>query len=422
MNGLAATVDKIAKWRKQGILGQKLRLALNRRLAYVSSLRYVFYNPARDLITLHCPAYVDPSSDQNERNLVERIFAAYRRMKRDEQSISDLYRPSSFWREQLKLSYHNLFEGFEKNNVSVFHFFLANFGTWEQYTGIEHSSLIQTHMKSLAGRLFLMNKVFLHQFRLWNWFHNSQRPLSSLSYPQYGNQAGAFIKGHFVGVSSFFNDIHGAILEQLLVDRSRPVVAELGAGYGKLAYLILRNFPEFCFIDFDLPETLSVASYYLMKTFPHKRVLLYGEAQYDFWSHDKYDLVFMPPWEIEKIGQSTVDLFLNKNSLGEMNSKAVENYVSCISQAARFFFHMNHDKNRHIYEDGEVGLLGSEYPVPRDKFFLLFKYPDLAQLLSEGFVHLESDIFIYLYARKTNLSDTHMASDIAIRLEKELRR
>ena len=342
-------------------------------------------------------------------------------MKRDERGVSDLYKPSSFWMDQLKLSYQNLWDGFEKNDISLFHFFLSNFGTWRQYTGIEHSFYIRMYMKSYVGRLFLMNKTFFNQFRIWRWFYNAQRATSFLSYPQHGNQAGAFIEGHFVGLSSFFNDIHGTMLAELLVDSYRPVVSELGGGYGKLAYFILRNFPKFCFIDFDLPETLSVASYYLMKTFPHKRALLYGEDQYDSVSHEKYDLVFMPPWEIEKIGRSTVDLFLNKNSLGEMNRKAVRNYISYISRASAFFFHMNHDNSRNVYEGGEVGLLSSEYPVPRDEFALLFRYPDLGQLLSEGSVHLENDIFMYLYARKSNLSNNVLASKFADRSEKERR-
>ena len=139
---------------------------------------------------------------------------------------------------------------------------------------------------------------------------------------------------------------------------------------------------------------------YLMKTWPSKKVLLYGEEEYSYNVHKKYDLIFMPSYEIEKIGQNSVDLFVNKNSLGEMSKDAVYNYVKHITNSTRYFFHMNHDVYANIYFNGERGLLGREYPVPMDKFKLIFRYPDVGHMLPYGCIDFDMDIFMYLYERK----------------------
>ena len=190
------------------------------------------------------------------------------------------------------------------------------------------------------------------------------------------------------------------------MNKDRPVVADLGGGYGKLAYFTLRDLPQFSFIDFDLPEVLCLATYYLMKTFPHKKAMLYREEPYSEESHNKYDLIFMPSFKIEEVGSNSVDLFMNKNSLGEMARESVENFVSNIARATSgYFFHMNHDNYPNIYENGRVGLLGSEYPVPGDEFNLLLRYPDIGALLSQGWLDLNADRFFYLYERKSENSN-----------------
>lgn len=388
---------KILRAYQQGGLSRYIYLILRQ---FFRSIRYILYNPVSNLISLHCPEYVNPNKEEFE--IVERIFYSFKKMKEDQIRAPAYYLPSSFWEGLLNKAYSSLTLGLKYNDINKFHFFLANFGTWKEYHGVEATTdLIRYNMKSFLRRRYLQNDVFYNQLKIWKWFYNNRKPISCLSYPTYGNQAGAYIDGVFVGVGSFFNEIYGSILSGLICDLERPVIAEIGAGYGKLAYFILKNINNFSFIDFDLPETLCLAAYYLMKTFPNKRSLLYGEENYSSDLHKKYDLIFMPSYEICKIGESTADLFLNKNSLGEMAKEAVCNYVRYISKATkRYFFHMNHEIHPNIYNDNERGLLGYEYPLNMDEFILLFRYPDIGHMLYRGFLDFGEDIFIYLYERK----------------------
>ncbi len=390
---------KIQKAYQEGRLSS---IFYSRTKSFLYGIRYLIHDVASDQISLHCPNYVEPLKDKSELEIVERIFQSFRKMKEGQKNVSNCYLPSSMWQEQLNKSYSYLGSGGKRDDIDKFHFFLANFGSWKTYNGVESTTLIRDNMTSLIRRRYLKNVIFYNQMKIWKWFYNDRKPISSLSYPTYGNQVGAYVDNIFVGVGSFFNEIYGSLLSEIIGGNERPVLADLGAGYGKLAYFTLCNIDNFTFIDFDLPETLCLAAYYLMKVWPNKKTLLYGEGDYSSELHSQYDLIFMPSYEISKVGQSSIDLFINKNSLGEMTKEAVINYINHITRATRYFFHMNHDIRPNIYSNNERGLLGHEYPIPMDKFRLLFRYPDIGHMLYQGGMDFSMDIFLYLYERKTD--------------------
>jgi hypothetical protein len=379
----------------------RLFSALDSRVTpFIYGLKYVIHDPASKRIRIHCPDYIDPIKDDVEDEMVERIFESFKKMKEHQKKAdSDLYRPSSLWQQHLDNSYSYLTESLENDDVSKFHFFLSNFGTWKEYLGIDVTNLVKNNSKSSVKRKYLTNVLFYGLLKTWGWVHGNRKPIASLTYPTHGNQAGAYIDNTFVGLGSFFNEIYGSKLSALLADIERPVVADLGAGYGRLGYFTLRDKQQFCFIDFDFPETLCLAAYYLMKSWPNKRALLYGEEEYSLASHDQYDLVFMPNYEINKIGPKSVDLFMNMHSLGEMTKETVTHYIDCISKSTTYLFHLNHDCYPNIYSDAGRGLLGHEYPIPMDEFKLLFSYPDLFNV-DQGKINHSMDSFWYLYERK----------------------
>jgi hypothetical protein len=389
----------IARAHREGRLARAILNRVRHVGALAACTRYFVHNPAAGRVVIHCPSYVAPDPADGE--LVQRIFRAYRRMKEDQKTVSEYYLPSSMWQQQLDTAYTSFSVALKEEDIAKFHFFLANFGAWPIYTGIESSTLIRDNVGSPLRRFYLQNYIFLSPLKLWKWFHSGREPpLSRLTYPKHGNQSGAIINDCFVGPGSFFNEIYGSLLSNLVRGIDRPTVAELGGGYGKLAYFTLRDFPEFSFVDFDLPETVSIASYYLMKTFPDRKALLYGEADYSQSSHKDFDLIFMPAWVIDRVGAESFDLFINKNSLGEMTTSAVRNYISHIARSTKnYFFHMNHDSTRTMYDGGGSSLLGYEYPVPLDQFTLLIRYPDMGHMLFQNFIDFNSDIFIYIYGR-----------------------
>ena len=365
---------------------------------YFFGVFHLFYNPGKK-ISIHNPLPIIPDSkDNKESEIVRRIFESFSKMKRDQKDANKIYFPSSLWQSQIDISFSYLNKGIKNNDIETFHYFLANFGSWPKYTGVTHSTLIHKYHKSLMGRRYLQNR-FYNNMNVWKWF-NEKKDISLLSCPQYGNQSGSIIDGHFIGFGSFFNEIYGSLLSELLSEIEAPIITELGGGCGIWSYFILRKLKNFCYLDFDLPETLCLAAYYLMKTFPDKKVLLYGEDQFSTDLYNKYDLIFLPNYEIEKIKNKNIDLFLNKNSLGEMHKDVVKAYLKIITNCSKYFFHMNHEKWVHTYEDGTSGVLASDYDVPKNKYKLLMRYPDLGHLIYDGGINYNHDIFFYLYEKK----------------------
>ena len=379
------------------IWSRKIQSAARLRAKHLS---FLFRNPAADRVKIHCPEYVNPSDDIDERLLVERIYVAYKEMCSSRSEVSEYYLPSSLWQEMISSSYQPLLNAANSNDINMFHHFLANFGTWKSYIGVENTTLVWENSKGLLRRRYLSNDVFLRQVQLSDWYYNNRKPLELLSYPLHGNQSGAYVDGIFVGVGSAGVEVNSALVAELISDIKRPIIADLGAGYGKFDYFCLRDRDSFCLVDFDLPETLCLAAYYLMKIWPEKKTLLFGEGEFNAQSVDDYDLIFMPPWKIELLADKSVDIFLNKNSIGEMNSKAATNYIKHICRSTNYLFHMNHDNYQNIYEDGEPGLLASEYPIPSDLFCLLYRGVEPFHMLHRGGLDREMDIFCYLYGRR----------------------
>ena len=119
---------------------------------------------------------------------------------------------------------------------------------------------------------YLKNEIFLKHYKIWKDFGYEKKDLNKISTPEFGNQLGAYIDGNFVTIGSFFNQIISKILYEHIKHKSKPIIYDLGGGYGKLGYFLIKNFKDSCFIDFDIPEVLVLAAYYLMVIFQIKKL------------------------------------------------------------------------------------------------------------------------------------------------------
>ena len=330
--------------------------------------------------------------------LAERIFKSFKLIKSEQQSKSSLYKPSSMWQNHIDKDFSFLKESYEKDDLEKFLFFLQNFGNWDRYLGIESQTLIKKYSNNFLLKKFLKDEIFHGQYELWKYI-NQDNDFSNLKLPRYGNQNGAFIGDTFVVIGSFFNHIYAKMITNFLNKDKKNVIIDLGGGYGKLGYYILKNIKNSTFIDFDIPETLVLAAYYLSKCYPNKKNFFYGEENFNSTTPINYDLVFLPPWEIEKIESNSIQLAINKNSLGEMEPDAAKNYLNHIHRTSKYFFSLNHEFFRNKFDNGKESLVNREYNE-KGAFKELMRYPDLGHLTYENNkINLENDIFFYLYEK-----------------------
>ncbi|NQV56604.1 MAG: putative sugar O-methyltransferase [Rhodospirillales bacterium] len=140
----------------------------------------------------------------------------------------------------------------------------------------------------------------------------------------------------------------------------RPVVAEIGGGYGGLAAKLKMDFPDALCILLDLPEVTAVQHYYLAERFPGARIVDY--AMWKAGGADALsdaDFAVLPGWVIAKLAPASVSAVLNVRSMMEMTHPAIEFYFTHIQRvtlAGGLFYCANR------YEKGEDPIRIKDYP------------------------------------------------------------
>ena len=330
--------------------------------------------------------------------LAERIFKSFKNMKSHQENKSKLYKPSSMWQDHIDQDFKFMNDSVNQNDLEKFLFFLQNFGNWDRYLGIENQKLIKGYSRNFILNKYLKDEIFYSRHELWK-FITQKNDISYLDFPKYGNQNGAYIDDTFVNLGSFFDDIYANIIKNFLQNNQKNIIIDLGAGYGKLSYYITKNLSNTTLVDIDIPETLCLASFYLSKCYPKKRNFFFGEGNIGSDTLKNYDLIFLPSWEIEKINDDSIQLVVNKNSLGEMDPNAAENYLKHIHRISKYFFSMNHEFFKNKFNNNNTSLINSQFNKNRN-FKELIRYPDLGHLIyKNNKINFKSDIFFYLYEK-----------------------
>ena len=135
-------------------------------------------------------------------------------------------------------------------------------------------------------------------------------------------------------------DLANSIIECNTARRIRKgaplgTVAELGAGYGRLAHVFL-SLPEtrrYCI--FDIPPALMVSQSYLSQVLPGKRVFAF--RHFDDFSevqdeYDRSDIAFFTPNQLALLPERHFDFTLSISTFPEMRLEQVEHYFQLVSR------------------------------------------------------------------------------------------
>ncbi|MCK6481575.1 MAG: putative sugar O-methyltransferase, partial [Planctomycetes bacterium] len=143
-------------------------------------------------------------------------------------------------------------------------------------------------------------------------------------------------------------------------------VLELGAGYGRVAWVFLEAFPDLRYFVVDIPPALAVAQEYLTRLFPRRPAFRFRpfrrfedvrsemeDARIGFLTPDQLDLV--PPWG--------AGLFVNISSLHEMRPDQIAHYVGKVGEhTAGFFYTKQWERSVNAYD--RVVIRREDYPIP----------------------------------------------------------
>ena len=143
-------------------------------------------------------------------------------------------------------------------------------------------------------------------------------------------------------------------------------VAEIGGGYGRLAYVFLKAAPAATVCLIDIAPALNVAQEYMSRVFP-------GETIFYFRPFNRFEDVrrefeasrirFLAAHQIEALPPKKFDLIVNVSSFHEMSGPQVDNYFSQIDRLCRGRFYTKQWRVSQAKVNGLV-MREFDYPVP----------------------------------------------------------
>jgi hypothetical protein len=178
--------------------------------------------------------------------------------------------------------------------------------------------------------------------------------LSKLSPPKEFGETGFLINGVIVNHDTYgyleriFAMQKMGVIDKLL-GKSRPIVLEIGSGYGALTYYIKQLIPGCVYICLDLPECLIFSALYMTR-FNDDGLLFDATSTSD--QIIRHGTTFVPNYMFDRLTESElkIDLAINTLSMSEMSEDQVSSYCRGIVKMLKddgMFFEQNHD-NRHV--------------------------------------------------------------------------
>lgn len=168
------------------------------------------------------------------------------------------------------------------------------------------------------------------------------------------------------------------ILKELNLDGNEGlVVGELGAGHGRLAEVFGKSTNYRHFI-FDITPTIYVSQWYIKNLFPDEKIFEF--RHFDDFEEVREELAscrfaFFTSNQIEKIPNDYFDLFINMNSLAEMQLRQIENFLAHIDRlTTQSFFSRQQFLNYNPVE--KVELTKVNYSLPETNWNLILDKVD----------------------------------------------
>jgi putative sugar O-methyltransferase len=319
-------------------------------------------------------------------------MAAYRKAKTTQLSAGNAYQVSNEWLPIYDELLREVVEILRSGNRHKLRVIYRNFMRDRCSTGL-HGLPLDMHKEYFDSKITRRNqKRFLidayHRYALWKSLLGNTHSIRDLIAPCIGNPYGSYFDGIFIRAGADYLHYYATAIARLIRRNDHRTVVELGGGYGGMAYYLCRDNQKMTYIDFDLPENVALASYYLLCAFPEKRTLLYGEAKLTPSAIAAYDIIVMPGFEIAKVQDRSVDMIFNSYSLAEMSQATILAYIEEFTRIARgYFLHVNHNKRSEVVAD--------DFGIDPAQFNLLYKVPALWNAGRDAAM----DEYEYLYKR-----------------------
>jgi hypothetical protein len=196
-------------------------------------------------------------------------------------------------------------------------------------------AFFRKNIKDIHRQFYL--SLVLHRLDYWMGQTGGMFTLRDLVGPDIGNPFGVQIEGMHIRVGAEYAHYCAHRLDHLLGSEV-GTIAEIGGGFGGMAYYLLRNRSRVTYLDFDVPESIALTSYYLLRAFPQLKFLLYGEEKLTKEAIARVNVVLMPVFELAAMPSMSVDVTFSSHAMSDISSEALVEYLNDIDRVTRSCF------------------------------------------------------------------------------------
>lgn len=271
----------------------------------------------------------------DDAQILERVCEAYLRAVQVDRPEYGCYQAGSRWQQIRQRSLGPVLRALFTRDIPTLGRMYRNFFRDACSTGILGApgglsdAYFSARIKDVHRHFYLSH--VLYRLDYWKSLTDGRYTTRDLAGPKVGNPFGVIIDGTHISVGAEYSHYCAHRVRQQL-DRERATVAEVGGGFGRMAYYLLRDLPGTSYIGFDLPENVALASYYLMRAFPDLSFLCYGERAITRESLAGADVVMLPRFALTTVPAHCVDLTFSSHGLSELSADQLGQYTREISR------------------------------------------------------------------------------------------
>lgn len=189
--------------------------------------------------------------------------------------------------------------------------------------------------------------------------------LKKISEPRFGSPLLIKYRGKYIS-QNLCNSTQEfySITKEINLDKKLEI-AEIGAGYGRLAYVFLKTLPSVNYCIIDIPPALYISQEYLKKIFPKEKFFFF--KQFDNYKNIERDfrssrIKFLMPHQLEYLPKESFDIMINISSFHEMRRDQIKNYIKQVDRLSKGYFFLKQSKKSVVGDNSFIQ--ENEYPIP----------------------------------------------------------
>lgn len=303
----------------------------------VAGRRHFCNDPRYDLQNVTAGFAPHPNNGTDDSALLKRIVRAYTAAMEKQNFTPDAFQPTEWWRDIRRSKLEPVLQALSAGDTAALDRMYRSFFRDPCSTGLisvpygMSGAYFGGQMRDWHRDLYLINA--LRRLDYWIQQTGNSFPVAALAGPNVGNPFGLMVDGMLIRSQAEYDHYCAHRIGTFLRSNSDTVV-EIGGGYCGMAYYLLRDRPGVKYIDFDVPETIALAAYFLIKSFPRLRFLLYGERKITPEALSDADVILLPLSSLRDIPCAIARLAFSSHAMSDLSRAAMREYLAQISRIA----------------------------------------------------------------------------------------